>query len=82
MSNHAGKCLGDEWFTLDMPLKTLMPGWVGKPGWKYPEAGLGTADHFSKIILETPACDLKEQGILVTIDGEAALVLIEDGPVK
>lgn len=68
--------------TSDKPLNTLMPGWVGRPGWKYFGAGLGPADHFSKIILETRARDIQGRGIQVTNDGEADLVLIEDGPVK
>lgn len=68
--------------TSDKPLNTLMPGWVGRPGWKYLGGGLGTADHFSKIILETRARDIEGRGIQVTNDGQAELVLIEDGPVK
>ncbi len=68
--------------TSDKPLQTLTPGWVGKPGWKYYGAGLGTQDHFSKIILETRARDLNGNGIQVTNDGKVELVFIEDGPVK
>lgn len=68
--------------TSDKPLQTLMPGWVGKPGWKYFGSGLGVGDHFSKIVLESRARDIEGRGIQVTNDGKVELVFIEDGPVK
>ncbi len=72
----------DGLITNDKSLTTAVVGWVGKPGWKYYGAGLGPVDHYSKIILESQARDLRGRGIQVTNDGEVKIVPIEDGPVK
>ncbi|MBL9116281.1 MAG: DUF4190 domain-containing protein [Verrucomicrobiaceae bacterium] len=68
--------------TSERTLNSMVPGWVGKPGWRYYGTGLGTSDHFSKIILESRSRDLEGRGIQVTNDGEASIAEIADDEVK
>jgi type II secretory pathway pseudopilin PulG len=68
--------------TSERALNSSVPEWVGKPGWKYFGAGLGPADHFSKIILESRSRDIEGRGIQVTNDGDVDLVEIVDEEVK